>query len=248
MRLNYYVVLLYWLGKRFFNRPPQNINAMVKGTFVYPEFHCPLFHAHSAPGNGEFSGPTSIVELILPCCPFYIARSISTFIVNAFKGMFWGRSRTNMPIKLRERRNPSATYCYAPASIIMKTFMERVRASLDHAAPYCIFRRPPHTMNGIPLVMAPTTFSHTRTQGFPKNHSTISARTLTSPSRISLWIIFISVEYGELSKCLSGKINKVFRCCHGVTSWLKVVVEKVCWKAVNQFPLFGSYPIQHEVY
>jgi hypothetical protein len=74
---------------------------------------------------------------------------------------------------------------------------------------------------------------------------------LYSPAAVILEPFVVGIcaaAFHAIPRFIFRSIGFVVFKIHGVTSWLKVVVEKVCWKAVNQLPLFGSYPIQHEVY
>jgi hypothetical protein len=60
--------------------------------------------------------------------------------------------------------------------------------------------------------------------------------TLAFPSCTTACVICYLFNYGKISEYLSCKIHK---CRHALTSWLKVLVDGLCWKADNQIPPFG---------
>jgi len=68
------------------------------------------------------------------------------------------------------------------------------------------------------------------------HNSRLSARASALPSRNAFSKVWGTFNDRESSERLVSQINE----SHDVTSWLKVVVEKMCWQAGNQYPLFRS--------
>ena len=235
--------------KRLFYGPVVDNYAPVKGALCHTKAGCPLCNGHGFPGVSDVVIAAYVFQLLFLRRPSYIARKISKVIVDSINSMLGGWFWANMFVKGGERRHPFRGNSYSPATIVTKMCGFGIRATLDHVIPCSVFGRSTKAMSvGRFNTKAPTALSVSVFQISALDNNCFSAFAKAFPSSFPSLGVFLAANNSESSKCLARKINKVFRCGHGVTSWLKVVVERVCWKAVNQFPLFGSYPIQHEVY
>lgn len=237
------------LTKSLFNRPFPS-NAGGKRTEVYPKGIRPLCQSHCLAVKCYGAVAPLVAILFFPGRPFNISGKVPKVVVNAINRVFRRRSGADMFIKCGERFKPFIAYGYASSSVMMKPIIFRVSATVFHVQPRAVFRVVnPFEVNvveSIPFVTsASAALAKTFSQVASLTYRLVPAIAAAFPAGASAFVICDATNYCEPSKYLSGKINELR---HDVTSWLKVVVEKVCWKAVNQFPLFGSYPIQHMAY
>lgn len=242
--------LIYLFVKCFFNRPIHQNNSRIKSCSFYPKFLSPLRNIHRFSIKSYLMVASSIVILFFASGPFNISWYIAKIIINSFNSMLRSWSIPDIIIKFIKRFSPFFIYCYSTSTIIFKTLIIWICASFYHVIPSLIFRRMTFIMGKFKMRYvfisgASATFAFSVTQILTACYSYIATITLTFPMSTSAIVFRNIIHCGEFSEFLSCKIDKF---CHDITSWLKVVVEKVCWKAVNQFPLFGSYPIQHVTY
>ena len=239
--------LMNWGGKGEIDWPIKNIYAVKKCLFIYARKYRPLRKGEALFFPCYYMIIAFIVILFFYLAPFYISRQISKIIVNTVNCMFHRRSRANMLIKFAKRCNPFVVYPYSSPSIFSKRFVFRVKASLLYTLPDFIFRKFRFAMCEVAnyclfFAKASTTFNTTGTQIRSSDNSNISARALAFPACISVFVYVGSPVYN--SKSVKGLTNKIVDFRHKVISWLKILVDDVCWQTVNQLPLFGSYPSQ----
>lgn len=237
-------------AKYFFNRFSRSNYTPVKSVFTQPKFLLPLSNIHSFAIKSYFAVIPFIVRLFVRCSPFYIFGKISETIVNPFNCVFRRRPGTNCLVKLGKRVDPSITDFNTSPTIVLKVLILGISAAIFYVLPNKIFSGFTFSMSkmakfGSFSLNASTTCCMLITQTFSAGYFSVSTSAFTNPLHTSIWRIFHTINDSESSESLSCKVDE---CRHNVTSWLRVVVEKVCWKAVNQSPLFGSYPIQHGVY
>lgn len=235
--------------KNFFNRPTSILTCGKRTSFQSKECR-PLRNGHCFVSEGDVVISPRIVRLAPWRVPSYVSRTVRKIVVNTVNRMprrgFW----SNMREKSWKRCNPFSANGYASSSIIFITFAVRISASLYHARPSSIFRDIAFPMGKARESIrteASTAFSVSPPKVGATTYNSVSADAAAFPSCASILAIGDTASNGKPHKCLSGEVDEVLG-VHDVTSWLKVVVERVCWKAVNQFPLFGSYPIQHGTY
>lgn len=232
------------------NGPSQKEDTTAKSFFAHPPFLRPLCKSKGFPAKCYDTVSPFIVLLFFLGAPAYISRFIIPIIINTLNSMFRCRFWTDMFIKQRKRCDPRRKYFYSSAAVINKMVVFWVIAALSQIFPCVIFLRPAFIMGEVDEpnhlgVDTATTLSMLRPKMSPVAYADFSASTVAFPAGKPLFAISDTASNGKMPESFPGKI---LQCRHDVTSWLRVVVEKVCWKAVNQSPLFGSYPIQHGVY
>lgn len=100
----------------------------------------PIFKAERQAVKRKESSSRGVATLLRDRCPFAVSGRIVAVVVNPFQGQAI-RTRSHVGEKLGKVVYPLLANGYASAAVVLKPLVRRVRASLFHAVPACVFWR-----------------------------------------------------------------------------------------------------------
>ena len=121
-------------SKRFLNRPMVVVKTSLYGSSFNSRDFSPFSYIKGFPIKGYKSCFSAIQNLLRPCSPTTILRSIITIVIDSIKRMFsrWGVSHI---FKKASKIKPSFAYLNSSSSIIRIAFYTRIFTSANHAPP-----------------------------------------------------------------------------------------------------------------
>lgn len=206
-----------WLKNSIFIRPAA----------LYAPFKCRVFNVYELSPLREIHGSVSnrypmvtpvIVILLISCRPYYVARFITSVVVNTFNRMVFGWSWSNMVKECHKIIFPFITDCYASATIVLKPCIFRVKTAVEHRAPCAVFDRVRHAVRNNKVFFETTaTLGMPGSQAISNDDSCDSTDTLALPLYLLPFSVLRLANDGKSSKSLAGKINEF----HNKTSLVK---------------------------